>query len=47
VIDATGKGGQSAHAEGIDVFEFDESGKIVRGFAYWDAGPFIAALTAA
>lgn len=47
VVEATGKAGQSARAEGIDVFEFDADGKILRSFGYWNPGPFVAALTAA
>lgn len=46
VAEATGKNGQIARAEGIDVFEFDESGKILRSYGFWDPGPFVAALTA-
>jgi steroid delta-isomerase len=45
-IEAAGNNGKSATAEGIDVFEFDESGKITRSYGYWDPKPFVAALTA-
>ena len=45
VIEAKGKNGRAASAEGIDVIEFDETGKIVRTNGYWDPGPFVAALT--
>jgi ketosteroid isomerase-like protein len=43
-IEAEGKKGQLATADGIDVFEFDAEGKIVRNFGYWDPGPFVATL---
>ncbi len=46
MIEATGKNGRAASAHGIDVVEFDESGKIVRTSGYWDPGPFVGALTA-
>jgi steroid delta-isomerase len=43
-IEAEGKKGQFATADGIDVFEFNRDGKIVRNHGYWDPGPFVAAL---
>jgi len=43
---AEGKQGQKATSEGIDVLEFDETGKIIRSWGYWNPGPFVAALTA-
>lgn len=46
VMEAEGRGGQFATAEGIDVFEFDANGKIARSYGYWNPGPFVAALTA-
>jgi len=45
-LEAVGRGGQFATAEGIDVFEFDAAGKIVRSHGFWNPGPFVAALTA-
>ena len=45
-IEAVGKGGQTATANGIDVMEFDATGKIAKSFGYWNPGPFVAALTA-
>jgi limonene-1,2-epoxide hydrolase len=45
-IEAEGKNGRTASAEGIDVVDFDEAGKIVRTNGYWDPGPFVGALTA-
>ncbi len=41
-----GKAGQPATADGIDVLEFDQAGKIIRSWGYWNPGPFVAALTA-
>lgn len=46
-LEATGKSGRTAAAGGIDVIVFNESGKIDILHAYWNAGPFVAALTAA
>ncbi len=43
-IEAEGKSGQASNADGIDIFEFNEAGKIARSVAYWDPGPFVAAL---
>ena len=45
-IQAEGKAGQLGTAEGIDVVEFDEAGKIVRTHAFWNPGQLVAALTA-
>jgi steroid Delta-isomerase len=45
-IEAEGKNGKTATAEGIDVMEFDAGGKILRSWAYWDPGPFVGALMA-
>jgi len=45
-LDATGKTGRTASAEGIDAIVFNEEGKIVTLHAYWDAGALVAALTA-
>lgn len=45
-MDARGAGGQTARVEGIDVFVFDQNGKILGSQGYWDAGSFVAALTA-
>ena len=46
-LEATGKSGRTAAADGIDAIVFNESGKIGALHAYWNAGPFVAALTAA
>ena len=46
VLEATGKNGAHATAEGVDIALFDEAGKIVRLDGYWEPGPFVAALTA-
>lgn len=45
-IEAKGRNGKWVAADGIDVIEFAESGKIRRTSAYWDIGSFIAVLTA-
>ena len=45
-IQAEGKAGQLGTADGIDVVEFDEAGKIVRTHAFWNPGQLVAALTA-
>lgn len=45
-MEAEGKNGRKASGDGIDVIEFDETGKITRTYGYWDPGAFIAALTA-
>lgn len=45
-IQAEGKTGQLGTADGIDVVEFDEAGKIVRTHAFWNPGQLVAALTA-
>jgi len=45
-VEATGKNGQFAAADGIDVLVFDINGKIVRASGYWNPGPFVAALLA-
>ncbi|MBY0503945.1 MAG: nuclear transport factor 2 family protein [Bryobacteraceae bacterium] len=42
---AEGKAGQKAESAGIDVLEFDEAGKIVRSWGFWNPGPFVAALS--
>jgi ketosteroid isomerase-like protein len=43
-LEATGKTGRTAAADGIDAMVFDESGKIKAVHAYWNAGPFVAKL---
>ena len=45
-LEATGKSGRTAAADGIDVIVFNENGKIGTLHAYWNAGPFVATLTA-
>lgn len=45
-MQAEGKAGQLGTAEGIDVLEFDDTGKIVRTYAFWNPGQLVAALTA-
>jgi ketosteroid isomerase-like protein len=45
-LQATGKTGRTATADGIDALVFNEAGKIKTVHAYWNAGPFVAALTA-
>jgi steroid delta-isomerase len=45
-LEATGKNGRMAAADGIDVMVFNGEGKLLRLHGYWDAAPFIAALTA-
>ena len=45
-IEAEGKKGQMGTGEGIDVLEFNEVGKIVRTYAFWNPAPLVAALTA-
>ncbi len=44
-MDAVGKQGQPAAADGIDTLEFNDAGEIVKISGYWDPGPFVAALT--
>ena len=44
-MEAVGKNGQATTTDGIDIFEFNEAGKIVRSFGYWNPGPFVADLT--
>lgn len=46
VMNAEGKKGQTGSGEGIDVLEFNEAGKIVRTYAFWNPGPLVAVLTA-
>ena len=46
-MDATGKTGRHATAEGVEIAYFDENGKIQSLDAYWDPMPFIAILLAA
>jgi steroid Delta-isomerase len=41
-----GKNGREVTFEGIDIFEMNEQGRIVRMKAYWDPGPVMAALKA-
>jgi ketosteroid isomerase-like protein len=43
--EAVGKNGKFAMADGIDVVEFDDNGKIVRLWGYWNPAPAIATLT--
>jgi len=45
-MEATGKNGRTAAAEGIDVVVFDSAGKIDRSYGYWDPSAFVAVLTA-
>lgn len=45
-LEATGKSGRTAAAEGIDALVFNEDGKIKAVRAYWNAAPFVATLTA-
>ena len=45
-IEANGKNGRTASAEGIDAAVFNDDGHIVTLRGYWNAGPFVAALTA-
>lgn len=45
-MEGEGKKGQRAAGDGIDVFEFNDEGKIVRSYGFWNAGAFVAALTA-
>ena len=45
-MEAEGKKGQMGTGEGIDVLEFNEAGKIVRTYAFWNPGPLVAELTA-
>lgn len=39
-----GKNGREVSFEGVDVFEFNEQGKIQRMWAYWSPGPVMAAV---
>ena len=41
-----GRNGQPIEFQGIDVFEFDQDGKILSLKAYWDAAPVMATLAA-
>ncbi len=41
-----GRNGHSVEFQGIDVFEFDQEGKILSLKAYWDAAPVMATLAA-
>ena len=41
-----GKNGRQIEFQGIDVFEFDDDGKILSLKAYWDVAPVMAALAA-
>jgi len=43
-LHGVGKNGKHAAAEGIDVFEFDDQGKIHRLFGYWDPAAMMAQL---
>lgn len=43
-LHGVGKNGKKATAEGIDVFEFNEHGKIQRLFGYWDPAAMMAQL---
>lgn len=41
-LNATGKNGKQATAEGISVFEINEDGKIKQLFSYWDDDAMMA-----
>jgi ketosteroid isomerase-like protein len=43
-MEATGRNGQTATAEGIDVFVFNAEGKILRSNGYWNPSPFVGPL---
>ncbi|MBW4553419.1 MAG: nuclear transport factor 2 family protein [Aphanocapsa sp. GSE-SYN-MK-11-07L] len=43
-MQATGKNGKQATAEGISIFEIDESGKIQQVSSYWDDAALMAQL---
>lgn len=45
-IEATGKNGRTAVAEGIDAWELDGDARILGSKGFWDPGPFVAALSA-
>ena len=45
-LEATGKNGCTAFADGIDSMVVNGEGKLVSVHGYWDAAPFVAALTA-
>jgi len=40
----TGKNGKVVDVEGVDVFEFDQSGRITALWAYWDSAAVLAKL---
>ena len=40
----TGKNGKVVDVEGVDVFEFDQSGRITTLWAYWDSAAVLAKL---